>query len=49
MSLVTRLEGEVKDAINFVKGAIWVIGGVVVVGGAIIGLIISGKITVAFH
>jgi hypothetical protein len=30
--------GEVKEAISFVKGAIGVIGGVVVVSSAIIGL-----------
>lgn len=41
--------GEVKDAINFVKGAIWVIGGVVVIVSAIGGLILSGKISIAFH
>ncbi|MCK1517264.1 hypothetical protein IVB22_33130 [Bradyrhizobium sp. 190] len=41
--------GEVKDAINFVKGALWVIGGVVVLGGAITSLILSGKISIAFH
>ena len=41
--------GEVKDAISFVKGAIWVIGCVVVVGGAIVGLILSGKISIYFN
>ncbi|MCK1706134.1 hypothetical protein IVA86_33215 [Bradyrhizobium sp. 146] len=41
--------GEVKDAINFVKGALWVLGAVVVVGGSILSLILSGKISVTFH
>jgi hypothetical protein len=41
--------GEVKDAITFVKGAIWVIGAVVAVVTTITGLILSGKISVAFH
>jgi hypothetical protein len=41
--------GEVKDAINFVKGALWVIGGGVVLSSAIIGLILSGKVSIAFH
>jgi hypothetical protein len=41
--------GEVKDAINFVKGALWVIGGVVVISGAIVSLIMSGKVSIAFH
>jgi hypothetical protein len=41
--------GEVKDAINFVKGALWVIGGGVVLAGAIIGLILSGKVSITFH
>jgi hypothetical protein len=58
-SLVTRLIadvdghskkiGEVKDAINFVKGAVWVIGGGIVLATAIIGLILSGKVSIAFH
>lgn len=58
-SQVTRLIGdvdghgkkidEVKDAISFVKGAIWVAGIVIVVSGAIISLILSGKVSVAFH
>lgn len=41
--------GEVKDAINFVKGALWMIGAAVVVGGSIVSLILSGKISVTFH
>jgi hypothetical protein len=41
--------GEVKDAITFVKGAIWVVGGGAVIVSTIIGLILSGKISVTFH
>jgi hypothetical protein len=41
--------GEVKDAITFVKGACWVIGGGVVLAGTIIGLILSGKVSIVFH
>lgn len=41
--------GEVKDAITFVKGACWVIGGGIVLGGAIIGLVLSGKVSITFH
>jgi hypothetical protein len=41
--------GEVKDAITFVKGALWVIGAFVTFATAIIGLILSGKISIAFH
>jgi hypothetical protein len=40
---------EVKDAINFVKGALWVIGAVILASGTIISLIMSGKVSVAFH
>lgn len=41
--------GEVKDAITFVKGAIWVVGGGAIIVSTIVGLILSGKISVAFH
>jgi len=41
--------GEVKDAISFVKGALWVIGLAALLVGSIIGLIMSGKISIAFH
>jgi hypothetical protein len=41
--------GEVKDAITFVKGAIWVVGVVVVVVSAIVSLIMTGKVSISFH
>jgi len=41
--------GEVKEAISFVKGAIWVIGGVVIISGTIISLILTGKVSIVFH
>ncbi|MGR4929276.1 hypothetical protein ACIPUD_21125 [Bradyrhizobium sp. CAR08] len=53
--LVTDVEGhgkkigEVKDAITFVKGAIWVVGGVIALLGVVFGLIMSGKVSIAFH
>jgi hypothetical protein len=40
---------EVKDAINFVKGALWVIGAVILASCTVISLIMSGKVSVAFH
>lgn len=35
-----------KDAISFVNGATWVIGGIPVIAGT---MILSGRITAAFH
>jgi hypothetical protein len=37
----------VRDQISFVKGALWVIGALVVIIGSLIGYYLSGKISVS--
>lgn len=40
---------ELRNNVSFVKGAAWVIGGLIVVCTAIVSLIASGKVTIGFH
>ncbi len=48
VATLTRNVSELRGHVAFVKGAFWVVGGLVVVGAALSGAIVSGKLRIGF-
>ena len=47
-TLDTKVDA-IRGQVRFVQGAAWIIGILVVVVGPVVGLIVTGKITINFH